>query len=266
MMDMDTAFSPCPNDTAIFHAMLHGLVDTGDLKFIPHLHDVEELNRRAFSGTFSVTKLSFFAWMQLKDRYDILDSGAALGYGCGPLLVGKTPDIPDPAATIAIPGEYTTAHLLLRLWRPELRNTVITRFDTILTGVRSGEYDAGLIIHEGRFVYREYGCRKIIDLGDWWEQETGSPIPLGCIAVRNDLPPPVSKTHIETILRASVEYMLNDRKPSRDYVKQHAQELDDRVIDSHIDLYVNNFTVSLGEAGAKAVQTLMEMAQCKQIL
>jgi len=266
MTTLDLGFSTCPNDTYIFHAMLHGLIDTRNLTFIPHLHDVEELNRKAFRGEFHITKLSFFAWMKLRDTYDILDSGAALGYGCGPILIGKTSTIPTPNATIAIPGEHTTAHLLLKLWNPELKNTVITRFDNILKGVQTGTYDAGLIIHEGRFVYEDYGCEKILDLGDWWEKETGSPIPLGCIAVRKDEASFTYKGNIESILKNSVEYAINNREASRAYVKQHAQELDDEVIDSHIDLYVNKFTLSLGEEGKKSVSTLMEMAQCKNIL
>lgn len=266
MTNLDLGFSTCPNDTYIFHAMLHDLIDTGNLAFTPHLHDVEELNRKAFRGEFHITKLSFFAWMKIRDTYDILNSGAALGYGCGPMLIGKTSHIPHPDAKIAIPGEHTTAHLLLKLWNPELKNTVITRFDNILNGVQTGTYDAGLIIHEGRFVYEDYGCEKIIDLGDWWEKETNSPIPLGCIAVRKDGSSVIHKDNIESILRKSVKYAMNNRQASRAYVKQHAQELDDEVIDSHIDLYVNEFTLSLGERGKKSVATLMEMAQCKNIL
>lgn len=266
MTTLDLGFSTCPNDTYIFHAMLNGLIDTGNLTFTPHLHDVEELNRKAFKGMFHISKLSFFAWMKLRDTYDILDSGAALGYGCGPLLIGKTSNVPKPDAKIAIPGEHTTAHLLLKLWNPELKNTVITRFDNILKGVHTGIYDAGLIIHESRFVYEDYGCEKIIDLGDWWEKETGSPIPLGCIAVRKDEASFTYKDNIESILKSSVEYAMNNKQASRAYVKQHAQELNDEVIDNHIDLYVNEFTLSLGKRGKKSVATLMEMAQCKNIL
>jgi 5,8-dihydroxy-2-naphthoate synthase len=266
MTNLDLGFSTCPNDTFIFHAMLHDRVDTRGFSFTPHLHDVEELNKRAFKGDFHITKLSFFAWMKLRDTYDILDSGAALGYGCGPMLVGKNSNVPKPDAKIAIPGEHTTAHLLLRLWNPEFKNTVVTRFDNILEGVQDGTYDAGLIIHEGRFVYESYGCQKIIDLGDWWEKETNSPIPLGCIAVRKDESSVIHKDAIESILKNSVEYAMANRRASRDYVKQHAQELDDEVIDSHIDLYVNEFSLSLGERGKKSVDKLMEIAQCKNIL
>jgi 1,4-dihydroxy-6-naphthoate synthase len=266
MTTLDIAFSTCPNDTFIFHAMLHGGIDTGNLRFIPHMHDVEDLNKKAFSKTFHVSKLSFFAYLKLKQHYEILDAGSALGYGCGPLLVGKSADLSLSEAKIAVPGEYTTAYLLLKLWRPEIRNVEITRFDNILEKIQIGKYDAGLIIHEGRFIYPEYDCVEIIDLGKWWESQTGLPIPLGCIAVRKDRPVIDLKKDIESVLRNSVQYAMENRNASREFVKLHAQEMDDRVIDGHIDLYVNNFTVSLGKTGGKAIQALEEMARWKKIL
>jgi 1,4-dihydroxy-6-naphthoate synthase len=155
---------------------------------------------------------------------------------------------------------------LLKLWRPEIRNIQIARFDNILENVQMGKYDAGLIIHEGRFIYPEYDCVEIIDLGQWWEGETGLPIPLGCIAVKKDPPTIDLKKDIESVLRNSVEYALENRHASREFVKLHAQEMNDAVIDGHIDLYVNNFTVSLGETGEKAIQALEEMARWKKIL
>ena len=266
MTTLDIAFSTCPNDTFIFHAMLHDCIDTGCLNFTPHMHDVETLNTKAFSKSFHVSKLSFFALLKLKQTYEMLNSGAALGYGCGPLLVGRSPDISLSEGKIAIPGAYTTAHLLLKLWNPEIRNIEATRFDYILEGVQTGKYDAGLIIHEGRFIYPKYNCVKIIDLGEWWEKETGLPIPLGCIAVRKDEPVFSCKKDIESVLGNSVEYALENRAASRKFIRSHAQELDDEVIDGHIDLYVNDFTVSLGQTGLKAVQTLEEMAQWKNLL
>ena len=266
MTTLDLAFSTCPNDTFIFHAMLHHCIDTGNLGFIPHMHDVETLNKKAFFKTFHISKLSFYAYLKLKQTYKILDSGSALGYGCGPLLVGRSSDLSLPEAKVAVPGEYTTAYLLLKLWNPEIRNVEITRFDNILEGVRIGRYDAGLIIHEGRFIYPEYGCVQIIDLGKWWEDETGLPIPLGCIAVRKDGPSIDLKNDIESILRNSVQYALKNKNASREFVKLHAQEMDEQVINGHIDLYVNNFTLSLGDKGRKAIQTLEEMARWKKIL
>ncbi len=266
MSNIDLAFSPCPNDTFIFHAMLYGLIDTGAYRFKPHLYDVEELNLKASNETYHVTKLSFFAYLKLKQHYALLDSGSALGYGCGPLLVAGNPDINLDEARIAIPGEWTTANLLLTLWNPNLKNVEVVRFDDILPGIERNRFDAGVIIHEGRFVYEQYGGHKIVDLGAWWETETGSPIPLGCIAIRKDGPTMAHKSNIETMLRQSVQYALENRQASRTFIKEHAQELDDQVIDGHIDLYVNDFTVSLGQKGRQAVATLEEMARCKNIL
>jgi 5,8-dihydroxy-2-naphthoate synthase len=266
MTCLDIAFSTCPNDTFIFHAMLHDCIDTGDLRFLPHMHDVEALNQKAFSKTFHISKLSFYAYLKLRQSYEILDAGSALGYGCGPLLVGRSADLSFSKAKIAVPGEYTTAYLLLRLWHPEIRNIEITRFDNILEGVQIGRYDAGLIIHEGRFIYQQYDCVEIIDLGKWWEDKTSLPIPLGCIALRKESPFIDLKKDIESVIRRSVEYAFQNRDASREFVKFHAQEMEDQVIDGHIDLYVNNFTLSLGDTGRKAIQTLEEMARWQQIL
>ncbi|HPJ37590.1 MAG TPA: 1,4-dihydroxy-6-naphthoate synthase [Spirochaetota bacterium] len=269
MEAMTLAFSPCPNDTFIFHAMLHGLVDTENLCFNPYISDVEDLNKNAFDRRFQISKLSFHAYLLLQRSYCILDSGAALGFGCGPLLVARSDSaFPEKKnvlkdALIAIPGEYTTAHLLLKLWFPGLR-TVPVRFDAIMPGVRDGVYDAGLIIHEGRFVYPEYGLRKIIDLGEWWEGETGLPIPLGCIAIRRD--------HLALhesagrVISHSIAYGRNNPDASRGYIRTHAQEMDDDVIREHISLYVNDYSLSLGEEGMRAVTILEEMARCRGIL
>ncbi len=266
MTRLDIAFSTCPNDTFIFHAMLHDCIDTGNLRFVPHMHDVEALNQKAFSKTFHISKLSFYAYLKLRQSYEILDAGSALGYGCGPLLVGRSTDLSFSKAKIAVPGEYTTAYLLLRLWHPEIRNVEITRFDNILEGVQIGRYDAGLIIHEGRFIYQQYDCVEIIDLGKWWEDKTSLPIPLGCIALRKEPFCINLKKDIESVIRSSVEYAFQNRDASREFVKLHAQEMEDSVIDGHIDLYVNNFTLSLGDTGRKAVQALEEMARWKKIL
>ncbi len=266
MTTLDIGFSTCPNDTFIFHAMLHGCIDTGSLVFTSHMHDVEELNKKAFSRAFHISKLSFYAYFKLKETYEILDSGSALGYGCGPLLIGRPSMHFTAEAKIAIPGEYTTAYLLLQLWNPEIRNIEVTRFDNILEGIRTGKYDAGLIIHESRFIYPEYGCVKIVDLGEWWEGETGLPIPLGCIAVRKDRPAISLKTEIEAVLKNSVQYAFENRDDSRDFIKLHAQEMDEQVIDGHIGLYVNDFTISLGDKGRKAILALEEMARWKRIL
>ena len=270
MPKLDIAFSPCPNDTFIFHAMLNHLVAANShdapLQFCPHLEDVETLNKKAFSRTYPITKLSFYAYLCLKDRYAMLDAGAALGHGCGPLLVGRRGLPPLSRARIVAPGYYTTAHLLLKLWAPEIENIEITSFDRILPGVSAGRWDAGVIIHEGRFIYPRYGLAEIVDLGRWWEDKTRLPIPLGCIAVRRDPEIECYKESLQSMIRASLEYGQKHPQASRSFIKQHAQELDDSVIDEHIRLYVNSYTQTLGAAGMAAVDKLEQSAQCKNIL
>jgi len=265
--NIDIAFSPCPNDTFIFHAMLHGMVDKGDLNFRHYMDDIEALNKKAVLKTFHITKLSFFAYLKLRKYYEILDAGSALGFGCGPLLiVNNKYHINLETARIAIPGDLTTANLLLKLWNPKIKNTIVTRFDNILKGVKSGKFDAGLIIHESRFVYKKLGLKKIIDLGSWWEQETGHPIPLGCIAIRKDKFLINRKKDIESLIQNSIKYAYLHKDASTKFIKTHSQELDDKVIKDHINLYVNDFTLSLGKKGNKAIQTLEEMTKCKKIL
>lgn len=266
MRTVNIGFSPCPNDTFIFHAMLHGLVDTGKYEFITHLYDVEALNDSAFTGRFDITKLSFHAYLYLKKKYDLLNSGSALGYGCGPLLVKAASDKNIEEMNIAIPGEYTTAYMLLKLWNPEIEKISHVRFDKIMEGVKSGRYDAGLIIHEGRFVFENYGLKKIADLGEWWEKETSCPIPLGCITIKNDRFTEEEKRELDAILKSSIEYAMNNRDASEEFIKRYSQELDDEVINSHINLYVNEFTLDLGETGRKAVQKLEEMARERNII
>ncbi len=256
MIDIAIAFSPCPNDTFIFHALVKGWIDTGMFRFHPVLADVETLNQQAIEGRYAVTKLSFAALMQLEDRYRLLDAGAALGFGCGPLVVARDPALDISRARIAIPGRFTTACLLLRLWQPGLStaNLVETPFEGILPGVASGRFDAGVVIHEGRFVVDRYDCTTVIDLGDWWEKTTSCPIPLGCIAVRKDLAHHAQT--IEALIRASLMHARNHPDAPRAFIRSHAQEMADDIIDRHIGLYVNEFSVSLGEAGRKAVDVL----------
>ena len=277
-IELDIGFSPCPNDTFIFDALIHQRIDTAPFRFQPQIADVEELNKRGFAGTHPITKLSFYAYLLLKDRYDLLDSGAALGYGCGPLLVARKIGGHDPLspeigivspdwirdARIAVPGRYTTAYLLLQIWRGKCGRAEFVRFDEILPGVASGKYDAGLIIHEGRFVYQKYHCRKIVDLGQWWESETGLPLPLGCIALRRDMFR--YKEAVETLLRQSVRQAMKNPGAANEFIKLHAQELDDQVISDHISLYVNEFTLSLGQTGMRAIEALEERARCQGIL
>ena len=265
MKPLDIAFSPCPNDTFIFHALLYGLIDTGDYTFKSHIHDVEYLNRQAEHGAFTITKLSFNTYLRLRDTYALLPAGSALGFGCGPILIKGNSTKPLESMTIAIPGAHTTAYLLLQLWNNNLASITETTFDRIITGISSGQYDAGLIIHEGRFIYQDYGLRAVIDLGQWWEEQTGLPIPLGCIAIRRDADQETVAA-ISRILRDSVIHALRNRNASRDFVKSHAQEMDDSVIDEHINLYVNDFTIDLGEKGLSAIKKLEDMALRRNLI
>lgn len=260
--NIDIAFSSCPNDTFVFHAILNGLVDTQGFSFNAHIDDIESLNRDAKNGRYQVTKLSFAAWLKLRDKYELLDSGAALGFGCGPLLVAGSENISIEEALIAVPGIDTTANMLFSLKYPHAKNITTVRFDEILPGVRDRKFDAGVIIHEGRFVFKDYHCVQIIDLGEWWEHETSSPIPLGCIAIRRDAETIAHKDAIESAIRDSVKFAFKNPLASREYVKSLAQEMGDNVIDQHIRLYVNEFTISLGEKGRAAVKKLEDMSGC----
>jgi 1,4-dihydroxy-6-naphthoate synthase len=246
------AISPCPNDTFIFHAMLHGLVDTEEFNFQCHLGDVEELNQSAIKGTHDITKLSYHAMLYLQDSYRVLSAGAALGFGCGPLVVSKG-DVILEKAVIAIPGQYTTANLLLHLWAPLVKDVRIMKFDQIMPAVVQGDVDAGVIIHEGRFVYPQYGLKKIVDLGQWWESETKLPIPLGCIAVKKSIDMSISE-RVSSFIKESILYGRSHKEASRSYIKNHSQEMDDDVIDEHIGLYVNDYSLDTGDVGARAFE------------
>ena len=248
------AYSPCPNDTFIFFR----LAQEPDIEV--HLHDVETLNRLAFEERFDITKLSFHAWLLLQDKYELLNVGAALGRGCGPLVIAPKAQSLKPNALIAVPGEYTTAHLLLRLWNPELTNRIFMPFDEIMDAVESGKADAGVIIHEGRFVFEERGFQCLADLGNWWEGETGLPIPLGCIAAKKSLGPE-RIAEFEQRLKQSIQTAFDDPGSTLDYVKAHAQELADDVTREHIKTYVNDFTLDLGAEGRAAIDRLQQMME-----
>jgi 1,4-dihydroxy-6-naphthoate synthase len=252
-------YSPCPNDTFIFYALMHGEISLRHARFsTPRLEDVETLNKWAFSGRLDVTKLSFHALGHVRDKYTMLKAGAALGRGCGPLLVTKADhERSDPSAwKIAVPGRYTTAALLLRLFLPEHSEMVIMRFDAIMDAVRAGEVDGGVIIHESRFTFQDYGLVCVRDLGEWWEQDTGLPVPLGCIAARKSLGTQVIE-ETEQAVAASIRWAYRHQDQCASYIKQHAQELDDQVVADHIKLYVNNFSMDLGDEGGAAVKELL---------
>lgn len=247
-------YSTCPNDTFLFSK----LAKNPDV--ITHLYDVETLNSWAFEEKLDVTKLSYHAWLLVKENYQLLCCGSALGRGCGPLVITKGGNALSEDAVIAVPGEFTTAHLLLRLWNPKLKNRVFMPFDQIMAAVESGEADAGVIIHEGRFVYKKQGFECLEDLGDWWENKTGKPIPLGCIAAHKRLGAE-KIAWIEQLLKESIQHAFADPGSTAAYVKQHAQELDDDVTAEHIKTYVNDFTLDLGEEGREAIEVLQQLAK-----
>lgn len=260
-------FSPCPNDTFIFDAMIHNKVDTEGLRFEVVLEDVEALNRRAFAGNIDVTKLSYHAFAYLTHQYSLLDAGSALGNNCGPLLVARTAlnDEQITAGPIAIPGRLTTANFLLSLAYPDAQNKVETLFSDIEDAVLRGDAAAGLIIHENRFTYAQKGLVKRIDLGEYWETNTGFPIPLGGIVVRRDLPPDI-RQKANRVMRRSVEYAFANPADVMPFVRAHAQAMDDAVMQAHIGLYVTRFTADLGAQGRAAVLEMFRIGREKQII
>jgi 5,8-dihydroxy-2-naphthoate synthase len=263
-MKLSLGFSPCPNDCFMFDAIVNRRIDLEGLSFDVRMDDVEALNKAAFAGGVDVTKLSYHAYAYCADRYVLLDAGSALGRNCGPLLISKRPIAPEDVAAghlrIAIPGEYTTANFLLGLAFPAARDRTELVFSEIEPALLAGRFDAGLIIHENRFTYEAKGLRKIIDLGEFWEGETGAPIPLGGIVVRRSLADEVKQT-LNRLVRRSVEYAFAHREASLPFVREHAQEMSEDVMYRHIDLYVNEYSVDLGPEGRRAVQLLFERAR-----
>lgn len=266
-MKLSLGFSPCPNDTFLFDALIHGKIDTEGLSFEYVMEDVEALNQAAFKGNLDITKLSYHAYAYLVDQYVLLDAGSALGNNCGPLLISKKPMEKEEIerGRIAIPGKYTTANFLLSLAYPNIRSKVEMIFSAIEPAVLTETVDAGLIIHENRFTYAEKGLVKLLDLGSFWEETTGLPIPLGGIVIKRDLDPNI-QDKVNRVLRRSVAYARKQPTDSRDFVKQYAQEMNERVMYQHIQLYVNDFTENLGEKGRLAVKTLFKMAHTKGII
>ncbi len=259
-MKLTFGFTPCPNDAFAFHALVHGLVPA-PFGVEPVLLDIEELNRRAAGAELAFTKLSFGAAAAAGDRYRLLRSGAALGRGVGPLVVAREAGSLEEAAAgrLAIPGRETTAFLLLRLAVPALGDVVELRYDRILDAVVSGEVDAGLIIHESRFTYGGHGLVSVADLGEWWEGETGLPVPLAGIFARTDLEPGAVDA-AEAAIRASVEYAFANPGASRDYVRSLSHEMSDEVCAAHIALYVNEHSVDIGDDGLAAIDRLLGRA------
>ncbi len=266
-MKLSLGFSPCPNDTFIFYAMLHGKVDTEGLEFEVLMADVEELNQKAFAKALDITKLSYHAFAYLLHDYVLLDAGSALGNNCGPLLIAKQQlTVAElEQAHIAIPGKYTTANFLFRLAYPSLADGQEMLFSDIESAVLQNKVDAGLIIHENRFTYQEKGLVKIRDMGEYWEDTYQMPIPLGGIVAQRNLALEVQQK-INRVLKRSVVYAQENPSETLPYVSQFAQEMDTTVMQQHIQLYVNQYTRDLGEKGKAAVRTLFKVAEEKNII
>ncbi len=266
-MRLTLGFSPCPNDTFIFDAMVHGRIDTEGLEFDYFLTDVEELNKKALSSDVDITKISYHAYAYVAQNYLILDAGSALGHRNGPLLISKrelnTSDL--PGLKIAIPGKYTTANLLFSIAWPEVVNKQVYVFSQIEDAILKDEVDAGLIIHENRFTYYKRGLRKIADMGEYWENLTGLPIPLGAIVVRRSIPEDVA-LKVNRVVRRSLEYAYKDSFASYDFVSGNAREMDSTVMNNHIKLFVNEFTLNLGCRGREAILELFRCAGDKGVI
>ncbi len=258
-MKLTVGLSTCPNDTFIFDAMLHHKIDTHGLEFEYIMADVEELNRLAFKGEIDITKISFHAYAYIADKYKILDSGSALGRNNGPLLISQRPITPEQVphlGKIAIPGEHTTANLLLHLAFLQLPQLEEYLFSDIEQAILDQKVDAGLIIHETRFTYQQKGLRKIIDLGEFWENATGLPVPLGGIIINRKIDNETQRL-VQQVLRKSVEFAFENPKEPYKFIKQYAQEMDEQVMYNHIKLYVNDFTISLGDEGRRSIIELL---------
>lgn len=260
-------FSPCPNDTYIFDALVHKKVDTEGLDFEIVMEDVEALNRLAFAGEIEVTKLSYHAFAHLTDKYRLLSAGSALGNNCGPLLVARRAMDWEEVnrAKIVIPGRMTTANFLLSMAFPQAVDKTEIIFSEIEDAVLEGRADAGLLIHENRFTYEKRGLVKIADLGEWWERTTGFPIPLGGIVVRQDLPVALQRK-INRVLRRSVEFAFAHPDSVMPFVRAHAQAMDEAVMRSHIELYVSEFTKNLGRRGRAAIRRMFKIAGSQKII
>lgn len=256
------SYSPCPNDTFMFHALVNKRLDNRKLKFEPHIADIEELNRLVLLGFPDISKISFAVYPEISDNYALLSSGSALGFQNGPLIVSKHKIYPDELTEVkmAIPGKHTTANFLLTILFPGVHKKIEYLFSDIEEAILSNEADAGLLIHETRFSYEKKGLKKVADLGELWEQEYHSPIPLGGIAIKRSLPENV-KLEVRQLVSKSVNYGLKNPKESIGYVKNYARELSDEVIYRHIDLYVNEFSTDLGKKGKDAIRLLFKKGE-----
>lgn len=261
-MKLTLGYSPCPNDTFIFDALINKRIDTEGLEFEAVLEDVETLNQWAFKGKLDITKLSYPAFFQNLDKYVLLNSGAALGKGVGPILISRDAKHQTSTIkhqTIGLPGKNTTANLLFSFAYPAANNRVFMRFDKIEDAVLSGETALGVIIHENRFTYQQKGLHKVTDLGEYWEEKMKSPIPLGGIAIKRSIDKRIS-LQVDKLIRKSIEFAFANYPLITDYVKQHSQEMNEEVMRQHIELYVNDFSLDLGNEGKEAIETLYQVA------
>lgn len=280
-MKISLGFSPCPNDTFIFDALIHQKIDTEGLEFVVEYQDVETLNKKAFQADLDVTKLSYHAFAYAVKDYELLDAGSALGFGVGPIVISKDEVLAkriqmylkgeaelidsDKKAKVVIPGRYTTANFLLSLALPELDNRESVVFSEIENLLLSGDADLGLIIHENRFTFEGKGLFKVADLGDFWENKTGYPIPLGGIVVKRGLAHEV-KLKINRLIRESVQYAFKHPKSGLDYIRSHAQEMSEEVMYKHIELYVNKYSEELSSEGRKAIQFMFDEAKKLEVI
>lgn len=267
-MKLSLGFSPCPNDTFIFDALIHQKIDTEGLDFEVFYDDVETLNQKAFRKELDITKLSFHAFAYALNDYVLLDSGSALGFGVGPLLISRMPETSQREISnlrIGIPGKFTTANFLLSVAFPEAVNKKEILFSEIEDSLIKGDIDLGLIIHENRFTYQDKGLNKVLDLGEYWERKTGCAIPLGGIVIKRDLPEDI-QLKVNRAIRRSVEFAFANPKSGLTFIKEHAQAMQEEVMYKHIELYVNKYSIDLGFEGRKAVQLLFDIALEKGII
>ena len=275
-MKLSLGFSPCPNDTFIFDAMIHQKIDTEGLEFEVFYEDVETLNQKAFKAELDITKLSYHAYAYLTEKYVLLHAGSALGFGVGPILICQNEEysstdgcenlkLQSSDLSIGIPGKYTTANFLLSLAFPNAKNKLEMKFFEIESALLHKQIDLGVIIHENRFTYQEKGLIKIIDLGEYWENLTQGPIPLGGIMIKRDLPDHV-KQKVNRIIKRSVQYAFDHPLEGMDFICSLSQEMSKEVIKKHIDLYVNQFSLDLGDVGRKAVETFFDYAHQSGII
>ena len=267
-MNFTLGFSPCPNDTFIFDALVNKKIDTEGFTFEPVLEDVQTLNEWALQDKLAITKISYGVLPLLLKNYIVLNAGGALGKGVGPLLITKQAGAENKDVnemTIAIPGEHTTAHMLFSLAHPKATKKKFMVFSAIEDAVLNGDVDAGVIIHENRFTYQQKGLHKLVDLGEYWEKQTGNPIPLGGIVMKRSFDTAVLHK-VDNLIKRSLEYAFENYPLITDYVKQHSQEMSESVMRQHIDLYVNNYSLQLGADGKAAVNTFLDIySQLKQV-